>query len=108
MGSPVTSSLGPTRMILKGSCWDSQFAFRPQIVPSRTCSDEAIPRKVLSRHHRFQQEAVLGILRYTEVRDTWRQEVSWKVDVDGDTVSLLFLEDDVLDGRKGRERWEFL
>ena len=79
-----------------------------RIYEIRTCSDEAIPRQVLSCYHGFQKEAILGVLRYAQVGDTWCQKVSWQLNVYGYAVASLFLEDDVFDGRKWRKRRELL
>lgn len=71
----------------------------------RTCADEAVPRQVLSRDHRLQKEAILRVLRYPEVCNTWRKEVPGKLHVYRDAVSSLLLEYDLLDrGERGKRR----
>jgi hypothetical protein len=69
-----------------------------------TCTNKTITVGVTGSD-RFQQETVLGVLCDPEVGGTRSQQVRGKFDEDWDTVSLLLVDDETLNGG---QRWEWL
>lgn len=66
------------------------------------CADEGIARDVLAPDDGLEQEGVLGVLGYAKVGHAWGDEVRGELDIDGDAVATLLMEDEALDGVEGR------
>ena len=65
------------------------------------CADEGIARNVLAPNDGLKQEGVLGVLGYAEVGHAWGNEVRGELDIDGDAVAALLVEDEAFDSVEG-------
>jgi hypothetical protein len=63
---------------------------------------------MLARYYRFEQKAILGILGYPQICHDWRDEISRKLYVDRNGISLFFVQDDLLHDIESGERRKFL
>lgn len=72
------------------------------------CADETVPGDVLAADDGLEEEAVLGVVGDAEVGHAGGDEVGGDLDVDGDAVALLFVQDELLDGGERGEGGQFL
>jgi hypothetical protein len=73
-----------------------------------TCTDETVSGDVLPRNNRLQQEAVLGVFGYPEIRHAWCDKVCRKLNKYWDAVASLLANDELLYSGERRIRCKFL